>query len=135
MPSPSSDYAVAGAPAWFAPLFRSIDERDWRTFGSFLTPDVVFRYGSAPAVSGHAAVLGAADGAVAPFASVRHELSAFWDSGSRMAMEGQVTYALADGRSVTLPFVNVFGMRDGLIAEYLIYIDPAPVMALFGGGA
>jgi hypothetical protein len=30
---------------------------------------------------------------------------------------------------ISVPFVNVFGLRDGLIEDYRIYIDNGPLLA------
>ena len=38
-------------------------------------------------------------------------------------------YTRLDGRQVSVPFVNVFHLRGGEIARYLIYIDNAPLFA------
>ena len=43
--------------------------------------------------------------------------------------EGEVTYTHHDGRSVTVPFCNVFEAEAGLISLYRIYIDMGPVFA------
>ena len=40
-----------------------------------------------------------------------------------------MTYVRLDGRSVTVPFVNVFAMRGNLVQDYLIYIDNTPLYA------
>ena len=47
----------------------------------------------------------------------------------RVACEGAVTYTRHDGSTITLPFANIFGLRQGLIATYHIHIDIAPLYA------
>ena len=37
------------------------------------------------------------------------------------------TYTLTDGGTVTVPFANVFYLRDGRITDYLIYVDASAV--------
>jgi len=49
-----------------------------------------------------------------------------------LALHGEVTYTRHDGSRVTLPFANVFRLRDDLISEYLIYADLAPLYAAPG---
>ena len=34
-----------------------------------------------------------------------------------------MTYTRKDGSTLTVPFVNVFYLRDGKVARYLIHID------------
>jgi 1,4-dihydroxy-2-naphthoate polyprenyltransferase len=112
-------------------LFAAIDRRDWQAFGAALSDDVTFRYGSGSAVHGKAAVLAAADGALAAFSAVRHTLGSTWDGDTGVVVEGEVRYTLPDGREIALPFLNRFGLRDGLISEYFIFIDPSPIAAAF----
>ncbi len=48
--------------------------------------------------------------------------------GERVAfVQGSVTYCLPDGRSVSIPFLNLFRLRGEKIAEYRVYVDPTPL--------
>lgn len=114
-------------------LFDCIDRRDWAGFGTFLTDDVVFRYGSQPAVRGRDAVLAAAAAAVAPFSRVEHRIDRQWDDPLDSVVAGEVVYTLPAGRQVRLEFLNRFGWRDGRIGEYRIFIDASPVFAALEG--
>ncbi len=112
---------------WLPALFETIDAMDPDAFVAFLTEDASFRFGSAPAVQGKAAVrdfiatfFGGLDG-------LSHTISESWDEGDTVLCEGEVTYRLPDGRRVALPFLNAFRMRGDLIADYRIYADPTPL--------
>ena len=115
-------------PAWTSPLIESIDRRDWDTFAGFLTEDASFRYGSYPAVSGQEAIKEAAAAALAPFSKVAHQVIDGWEAEGVCILQGRVSYHLADGPTHTLPFMNLFRMEDKKIREYLIYIDPTPLI-------
>lgn len=110
-------------------LFACIDRRDWAAFGDFLADDVVFRYGSQPAVHGKAAVLAAAAAALAPFSRVEHRFERQWADPSDTVVAGEVSYTLPSGRVIRLDFLNRLRFREGSIGEYLIFIDAAPVFA------
>jgi hypothetical protein len=110
-------------------LFTAIDNRDWKTFGTFLTADVTFRYGSQPAVTGRDNVLTAAEQAVAIFTSLEHRIEQLFQDGDSVFVSGTVRYGLPHGRVVEVPFLNHFMMKADLIEKYLIYIDPSPVFA------
>jgi limonene-1,2-epoxide hydrolase len=43
--------------------------------------------------------------------------------------EGEVTYTRHDGSKITLPFANVFEVKNELITLYRIYIDIGPLFA------
>ena len=108
-------------------LLAAIDAQDAGKFASFLTEDVVFRYGSNPPVHGRQAVHDFVAGFFGSLDALRHRLSAEWENGDALICEGEVTYTLPGGEEVTVPFVNVFGMRNSKIKDYKIYIDPTPL--------
>lgn len=119
----------------YSAIFSSIDRGDWAAFGSFLTDDVTFRYGSQPVVHGKAAVLAASEAAVAPFTKVQHHYDTDWASTSDCVVAGDVSYTLPSNETIRLPFLNRFKLEDGKIREYLIFIDASPVFAALQGAA
>ncbi len=110
-------------------LFASIDAKDTTTFLEFLADDAVFRFGSAPAVQGHAAIGIAVDGFFGSIAGSNHNLNKPLRDGSTLVCEGEVTYRRHSGTEVTLPFTNVFELDGELISHYKIHIDIAPLYA------
>jgi ketosteroid isomerase-like protein len=108
-------------------LFRAVDTRDASGFVEFLAPDAVFRFGNAPIITGRAAISTAVSEFFRSIAGLDHRLLGRWADGDSMACHGEVTYSRHDGSTVTLPFANVFRLRDGLISEYLIYADLSPL--------
>ena len=116
-------------PDWWNALFAAIDGKRTQDFVAFLCEDGEFRFGSAPGVRGRASVAAAVDAFFGMIAASRHELVRAWTDDGSAVCEGNVTYTRLDGSQVTLPFVNVFYLRDGLVARYLIYIDSAPLFA------
>ncbi len=108
-------------------LFAAIDARDTARFLKFLSPDAAFRFGSAPAVSGHEAIGEAVGGFFASIAGVKHSLNMTMLDGDTLVCEGDVTYTRYDGSSITLPFANVFELQGNLISHYKIYADIGPL--------
>lgn len=129
MPMPP---AVQGTlmPAVVQQVFQAVDARDADAFASHLTPDVTFRYGNSPVVTGR-------DGtrqAVAQFfdavKTLRHELLAVWTQDDMVFCKGEVSYVRHDdSKAGPFPFFNLFRMRGDRIAEYLIYVDISPLFA------
>ena len=113
----------------FGKLFMSIDAMDMEGFLAPIAADAEFRFGSAPAVHGHAAIREGVDGFFASIAAVRHDLRRVVADGNTVVCEGEVTYTRHDGSELTLPFCNVFEVNDGLISVYRIYVDIAPLYA------
>lgn len=110
-------------------LFAAIDAKDTDTFLSFLTDDAVFRFGSAPSVTGQDAIREGVDGFFASIAGSRHSIGNVIESGATLVSEGEVTYRRHDGSEITLPFTNVFEISGDLVSHYKIYIDIAPLYA------
>ena len=116
-------------PAWVRQLFHSIDARDASAFAAYLAEDGTFRYGSQPAVVGNAAVREHVAAFFSGLNGLSHELTGFWWGAARDTcfVQGEVTYHLPNATQVTLPFLNLFHMRDMAIVDYLVYTDPTPL--------
>jgi len=110
-------------------LFAAIDANDAAAFVGFLTDDAVFRFGSAPAVRGRAAIQAAVDGFFATIAGYSHNVQNTLGSGSTLVCEGEVTYRRQDGSEITLPFTDILEYEDDLISHYKIYADISPLYA------
>ncbi len=110
-------------------LFAAIDAMNADAFVSFLTPDAIFRFGTSVPVVGQGVVHALVDGFWRSIAGSSHRLVKVWRDGDDLAIRGEVTYTRKDGRTVEVPFVNVFKMRADKISEYLIHIDNGPLFA------
>lgn len=110
-------------------LFAAIDRKDAAAFVGFLSEDAVFRFGSAPAVHGRAAIQEAVDGFFGTIAGCSHQLTNTVKSGSTLLCEGEVTYRRQNDTEITLPFANVLEYDGSLIGHYKIYIDINPLYA------
>jgi len=113
----------------FEKLFASIDAMDTESFLGFIHADATFRFGSSPAVKGHAEIRAAIDGFFSSIAGLQHDLQRMITDGDAVVCEGEVTYTRHSGSAVTLPFANVFEVDNGLISLYRIYIDIGPLFA------
>ena len=112
----------------FVTLFRAIDTKDAEAFVGHLSEDAVFSYGSQPAVKGRAAIRDYVAAFFDMFTGLEHSIAEVHRvAPDRAIVEGHVTYRRNDKPHVTLPFANVFGIRDGKIRDYRVYIDPSPL--------
>ena len=110
-------------------LFAAVDDMDTDTFLTFLSDDVSFRFGSAPVAEGKQAVGEAVSAFFGAISGLRHTIARSWGADDTLACEGAVRYTRHDGSEIEIPFVNVFETADGLIEDYRIYIDIAPLFA------
>jgi SnoaL-like domain len=114
---------------WTAELYQAIDAKNTQRFLTFLTDDAQFRFGNHPPAIGPAAIGAAVDGFFASIRSSHHDILNNWEPQGHLISQGRVSYTRLDGGTVTLPFVNVFAMRDKLVQDYQIYIDATPLYA------
>jgi len=92
-------------------------------FSTVLTEDVEFQLGPTPPVRGRAAVRDAVAGFFTTIAGMDQRFVRGWEHPAGVTYEAEVTYRTADGTTLTLPYCNVWDLRDGLVARYRIYID------------
>ncbi len=118
----------AQMPAVVQQVFQAVDAKDAHTFASYLTPDVVFRYGNSPVVTGREATRQAVAQFFGAVKALRHELLQVWTQDDMVFCKGEVSYVRHDGSSAgPFPFFNLFKLRGDMIAEYLIYVDISPL--------
>lgn len=110
-------------------LFAAIDAMDSSRFAGFLTEDATFRFGSAPAVSGRAAITGAVDEFFASIAGLKHDVTRVIRDGTTLVCLGDVSYRRDNGRVVSLPFADVLELDGTAFREYRIFIDIGPLFS------
>jgi hypothetical protein len=117
------------ATAWVKAMFRTIDAKNTEAFLAFLTPDARFAYGSLPPAIGQEAVRATLNAFFGSVASLTHSFEAVWTFPGVVIVTGTVKYVRLDTRVVTLPFCDVLKLSGEKVADYAIYVDPAPLMA------
>ena len=110
-------------------LFKAIDRKDALTFSDFLSSDVSFRFGNADPVMGREPVKERVQGFFDSIQALQHELAGILRDGHAIICRGKVTYTRHDGSQLRVPFMNYFGIGNGLIQEYQIYVDTSALYA------
>lgn len=108
---------------WMDRLFKAIDGKDAKTFGSFLAPSCRFRFGNVPVVVGKGPIEEFVGGFFASIKSLSHQIAGVWDIPGGKICHGSVSYTRKDNTVLTVPFANIFRTGDEGIAEYLIFAD------------
>lgn len=108
-------------------LFASIDAMDVQKFLTFLTEDASFKFGNADAAVGKEAIKKAVSGFFGLINGLSHNIINIWEIGDVIICRGEVTYTKKDDSKITLPFANVFGMKENKIKDYSVYIDIGPL--------
>jgi ketosteroid isomerase-like protein len=109
--------------------FADIDARDADKFLAHLTPDVVFRFGNADPLTGHAAVREAVVGFWSTIDGLTHHVQNVWEVGDTVIAQIDVEYRRKDGKTVTVPNADILTYDGDLVRDWRIYIDLAPVFA------
>ncbi|UGS36382.1 nuclear transport factor 2 family protein [Capillimicrobium parvum] len=110
-------------------LFADIDTMDPDRFAAHLADDAVMRFGNAEPVRGRAAIRDAWAGFCETVDGVEHEVVEQWQPAGATIVESNVTYTRKDGGRVTVPVVTIYREVGGLIADYRVFIDLAPLFA------
>lgn len=110
-------------------VFGALDAKDADAFAGFLTEDAVFRYGSQSPVEGRAAIRDFVAAFLGGLHALSHRVINKWQHEQTLICQGEATYAKLDGNKVTVPFVNVLGLREDKIRDYLVYVDPTPLLS------
>jgi ketosteroid isomerase-like protein len=111
-------------------VFAATDRQDVDANAALMHDDVELRFGNNDPVVGKAAFIEMSHGFHASLASIRHEITSLWTVADDIVItEMLVHYERLDGERLTLPCANVFRLRDGLIADYRIFMDISPVFA------
>ena len=109
-------------------LFADIDTMEPDAFVRHLAEDVTMRFGNADELHGRDACrqtwadfCGLVDG-------VHHDVVQQWQADDATIAHTDVSYTRKDGGRVTVPVVTIYRTnRDGLIREYRVFLDLAPV--------
>jgi ketosteroid isomerase-like protein len=109
-------------------ILKTVDSKDAQAFSSHLTDDAVFRYGAQEPVKGREAVRDYVAGFFGTVRTLEHQVIDTWQGEGSFVCRGDVTYTKLDGTQVSVPFTNVYKLEGNLVREYLVYIDPTPLM-------
>lgn len=119
---------MPGIPATLGTdLFRAADAFDVDSYVTYLAPDVRFRFGNADPVVGRDVVRATVREFFTTIKGIKHTVLREWQEDDVLVQQLEVTYTRLDDKTVTLPAVNLLTVAEGLITDYLIYVDLAPV--------
>ena len=111
-------------------LIRAVDDADHNALTALTAKDVHFRFGNADPTDTQSEFLAAARSFRDTIAGLHHTILDLWEVGDGMVIAlMDVHYRRLDGRELNLPCCNVFGVHDGVVNDYRIYMDVNPVLA------
>jgi ketosteroid isomerase-like protein len=111
-------------------LIGAVDAADHNAIAALTASDVHFRFGNATPTDTQVELLAAAQSFRDAIADLRHTILDLWEvEGGTVVALMNVYYRRLDGRELTLPCCNVFGVHNGVVNDYRIYMDVNPVLA------
>lgn len=111
-------------------LFAAVDTREVAATAAYVADDIELRFGNNEPVIGKAAYEAMSKEFYGSLKGLRHEIHSIWTVEDRVVItEMTVHYERLDGQQLSLPCANIFRLRDGLVADYRIFMDINPVFA------
>lgn len=104
-------------------IYQAIDNADAKKFASHITPHGSFRFANNPAITGNEAIEAYVDGFFKSLKGISHSNLESWSTGDAIFVNGTVKYTRHNDTALVLPFSCTWIMKDGLIDQYLIFID------------
>jgi uncharacterized protein (TIGR02246 family) len=111
-------------------VFQAADSFDPEEFARLLAEDVRFVFGNAEPLMGREAVVAGLRAFFSTIGGLRHRIVRSWQVDADTIAETEVTYRRLDGKEAGVVAVSIWRTRDdGLISDYRIFVDLAPVYA------
>jgi len=118
------------APEFAREVFRRVDGFNPADFAELFASDGKLVFANGDPMTGPAAVEAGVSGFFGTIKGIRHEIVSEWHQQGDTVLELAVTYDRLDGKQVTIPVVTIWHRRDdGLIDDYRVFFDLAPVYA------
>ena len=126
----SSTRTIGDPPdAWTHAVFGALDSMDVEKFISFMTDDVRFQFAGQPAVNGRKATFDYVRAFLGAIDAIVHDLKWQVRHGDTLIVHGLAEYTVGTGKA-PVSWINVLEMRGDRIADYLIFVDSAPLQGL-----
>ncbi|QJY47734.1 AtaL-like protein [Pseudonocardia broussonetiae] len=123
------DAPVAG-PEFIRDVFARVDAFDPPRFAEIFAPDGTMVFANGDPMVGPDAIVAGVGGFFSTIDGLSHRILHEWHEGDASVAQLETTYDRKDGKQVTVPVVSIIRRRDdGLVADYRVYFDIAPVFA------
>lgn len=110
-----------------AAMLGSLDEMDVDGYVSHFADDATFRFGNYEAVHGPKEIAETCRNFLETIDGLRHDVLERWDIDDATVLRIKIHYVRKDARTVTIPLAIILKWGEGLVTDYQIYADVAPV--------
>ena len=104
-------------------IYRAVDAADLDTLLSYMDNHATFRFANIPAVVGKKAIGEFLGGFFQGIRSLSHTDLEYWYAENVWSAMGNVAYTRLDGSMLKVPFSVILKRKNGLIKDYLIFVD------------
>jgi ketosteroid isomerase-like protein len=111
-------------------IFQTIDTMQPDSIAAMYAEDARLVFGNAEPLVGRTAITAGIEGFFATINGLRHRVVNDWHVRADTIAEAEVTYRRIDDEHVSVPVVSIWHTGDdGLITDYRVFFDLAPVYA------
>ena len=111
-------------------IFAAVESMKPGDMAEFFTEDAQLVFGNREPLVGREAIIAGSQAFFSTIKGLQHRIVNEWQIGADTVVETDVTYRRLDDKSVSVPVVSIRHARDdGLIDDYRVFFDLAPVYA------
>ena len=111
-------------------IFQKVDTMDPHALDDVFAEDGRLVFGNNEPLVGLEAIAAGSGAFLSTLQGLRHRILNEWSIGADTIVETEVTYSRLDSKEVSLPAVSIWRVRnDGLIVDYRVFFDVAPIYA------
>lgn len=114
--------------AWAKKLFKVIDAKDATGFAGYFQPRGRFVFPRFPVVEGPEAIRDFVDHFFSLIQALTHTVYSVVEVDGKIYIEFEVRYLLHDTSEVVISGLETIEMEDGQVTDYIIYMDPQPLL-------
>jgi ketosteroid isomerase-like protein len=108
-------------------VFQTVDSMRPDSIAGLFAEDARMVFGNAEPLVGREAITAGIQGFFSTINALQHQIVNEWCIGADTIAETEVTYRRLDDKNVTVPVVSIWHTHDGLIEDYRVFFDLAPV--------
>jgi len=108
-------------------LYDAIDRFDAEAFGAFFAEDATYVFSNYPAIHGRDGIVASASAFWETLETLEHQLVELIPFPGGFVSQLDITFGLAEERTITLPVAIVTRTAAGEIADHRIYVNESPL--------
>lgn len=111
-------------------LLRMFESFDVPGFLECLTEDAVYRFGNYPAATGKEAIEATIKAShMDQITGIRFDVKSSYEQADAVVVEMDVNYSMVNGKTITLPCLDIFRFEGEKVKAMLVFMDASPLFA------